>query len=156
MFAKAGRPNVGSSMSRKPWEIHPDKQDNENETMVLIGPNVGKLTAAERAGQKWPIHSIGGKTFAVPMEERECMSAMLEAGLFKCLQPEEIQAIREYVTSIPVVLKGRTRTHFWVTPLSKIARVDFDLLDFTRAKGLTCPPSWNCNWRWLKAEGSRD
>ena len=156
MFAKAGRPNVGSSMSRKPWEIHPDKHDNENETMVLIGPNVAKLTAAERAGQKWPIwYTAGvGKFFTVPAEERECMSALTEAGLFKCLQPEEIQAVREYVRSIPIVLKGRTRTHFWVTPLIKIDRVDFDLLDLTRAKGLTCPPSRNCNWRWLKPEST--
>jgi hypothetical protein len=156
MFAKAGRPQVGCCRSRKPWEIHPDKHDNEIETMVLIGPNVAKLTAAERADQKWPIWytALAGKPFAVPAEERECMSAMSKAGLFKCLQPEEIQAIREYVCSIPVVLKGRTRTQFWVTPLSKIARVDFDLLDFTQANGLTCPPSRNCNWRWLKADGS--
>ena len=68
------------------------------------------------------------------------MRAMSDAGLLVSLQLDEIQAVRDYVRSIPVVLKGRTRTHFWVTPLNKIDRVDFDLLDFTRAKGLTCPP----------------
>ena len=151
MFAKAGRPNAGCNRSRKPWEIHPDKHNNEIDTMLLIGPIVGKLTVAERGGQQWPIWytAEAGRPFAVPAEEKECMSAMAEAGLFAWLYPDEIQAVREYVCSIPIVLKG-TRTHFWVTPLSNMVRVDFDLLDFTRAKGLTCPPARNCNWRWLK------
>jgi hypothetical protein len=80
------------------------------------------------------------------------MRAMSDAGMFMSLQLNEVQAVRDYVRSIPVVLKGRTRTHFWVTPLRKIERVEFDLVEFTRTKGLTCPGTRNCNWRWLKSE----
>ena len=156
VFAKAGRPNVGGNISRKPWEIHPDKHCNNINTLVLIGPSVAKLSAAERGGHKWPIWytAEADRPFSVPAEENECMRAMSDAGLLVSLQLDEIQAVRDYVRSIPVVLKGRTRTHFWVTPLIKIDRVDFDLLDLTRAKGLTCPPSRNCNWRWLKQENT--
>ena len=154
MFAKAGRPNVGCTKCRKPWEIHPDKHDSGINTMLLIGPNVSKLTAAERAGQKWPIWytAAAGRPFPVPAKEKECMRAMTEAGLIACLHPDEIESVCEYVSSIPTALKDRIRTHFWVTPLIAITRVEFDLLDFTRAKGLMCPGEWNCNWRWLKQE----
>ncbi len=154
MFGKAGRPNAGCNNSRKPWEINPNKHLNNSNTVLLIGPSVARLSASERKGQKWPIWytAEAGRPYSVPSEENECMRALLDAGLLVDLHHDEIQAVREYVRSIPVFLKGRTRTHFWVTPLRKIARVEFDLVDFTRTKGLTCPGTRNCNWRWLKSE----
>ena len=89
------------------------------------------LTGDERSGHSWPIWytAVPGIPMAVPAQERECIRAMAEMGLFTMMEPEEIEAVREYVRSILTEIRSRDRTHFWVTPLNNITRVHFDLLD---------------------------
>ena len=113
MFAKAGRPNVGCRKSRKPWEIHPDFHGNES-VEVLVGPTVVGLTKEERGGKTWPIWytAVTGRPIPVPAEEVECMNTMTSLGLFEQMNDEEVEAVREYVRSVPRVLKGRTRRWF--------------------------------------------
>ena len=152
MFAKAGRPNVGCSLSRKPWEIHPDFHGTDIDAVeVLVGPTVVGLSKEERGGGKWPIWYTArtGTPIPVPTDEAECMNKMTALGLFEHMSGEEVDEVREYVRSIPRALKRRTRRCFWVTPL-QITRVQFDLVDFTRERGLVCPRAMNCNWKWLK------
>ncbi len=143
VFAKAGRPVIGCNISRKPWEIHPDFHGSDIESVVvLVGPSIAGLTVEERGGQSWPVRYTGviGKAVAVPAEEVECMRGMAALGLFDRMSEWEIEAVREYVRSIPRVLKGRTRTCFWVTPLLQVTRVQFDVRFYAR-QGTGLPSS---------------